>query len=165
MSISVRTSSDEQLLRDSDVEVFRGPGPGGQKRNKTSSAVRITHRPTGVQAIAGESRSQSQNRAMALRRLRIRLALVVREPVDLATFQAPPWFSLDVSDRNEIYPLVVGVVIDLFEASGWSTSLVRQVLNVGSRPLTRFLHSEPLVWARVQKERSIRSLKPLTYDE
>jgi protein subunit release factor B len=49
---------DNQLLADCRWEAFRGPGPGGQKRNKTSSAVRITHLPTGLSAIATESRSQ-----------------------------------------------------------------------------------------------------------
>ena len=45
---------------------IRASGPGGQKRNKTSSAVRITHEPSGISAIANESRSQAENRRRAL---------------------------------------------------------------------------------------------------
>ena len=56
-----------------EVTTFRASGPGGQHRNKTSSAVRIKHLPTGVIAIAAESRSQHRNRLVALERLRSRL--------------------------------------------------------------------------------------------
>jgi ribosome-associated protein len=65
--------SDEQLWKECDVEVFTGPGPGGQHRNKTASAVRLTHRPTGIRVTATERRSQAQNREVALSRLRARL--------------------------------------------------------------------------------------------
>src|SRR5271155_3533658 len=76
----LRKLTDEQLLAQCRVEAYRGSGPGGQKRNKTSSAVRITHEATGLSAIGTESRSQSQNKSKALRRLRLRLALEIREP-------------------------------------------------------------------------------------
>lgn len=51
------------------IEYYRGSGPGGQKKNKTSSACRLTHLPTGIQAQAQESRHQHENREMAFRRL------------------------------------------------------------------------------------------------
>jgi ribosome-associated protein len=51
------------------IEFFRGTGPGGQHRNVTESAVRIRHLPTGIVAQASESRSQSRNREMAMKRL------------------------------------------------------------------------------------------------
>ena len=49
-------------------------GPGGQHRNKASTAVRLRHPPTGLAAAATERRSQLQNRLAALARLRARLA-------------------------------------------------------------------------------------------
>src|SRR6185436_18709046 len=64
----------ERLERDCDLEFFVAGGPGGQHRNKTSSAVRLTHRPTGIVVVASERRSQHQNRAEALERLAWRLA-------------------------------------------------------------------------------------------
>ncbi len=62
---------EEQLFRPQDlkVESMRSSGPGGQHTNKTASAVRITHLPTGLTAIAQEERSQHFNRRLALGRL------------------------------------------------------------------------------------------------
>lgn len=60
--------------RDVVVETMRAGGAGGQHQNKTESAVRATHRPTGLTAIAREERSQHRNRQLALARLRARLA-------------------------------------------------------------------------------------------
>src|SRR5690242_9220679 len=58
-----------KLLRDCDVETYRASGPGGQHRNKTESAVRMTHRPSGIVRVATEHRSQLRNRELALERI------------------------------------------------------------------------------------------------
>src|SRR5919206_4857037 len=71
--------SDERLLAQCAVDTYRASGPGGQKRNKTSSAVRLRHLPSGLIVIAEESRSQHENRARALRRLRQALYLKLRD--------------------------------------------------------------------------------------
>jgi protein subunit release factor A len=73
----------EELLREIErhctVEFTRGGGPGGQHRNKTETAVRLTHRPSGLVVVAADSRSQAQNRKNALRRLAERLNQIERE--------------------------------------------------------------------------------------
>ncbi len=61
---------DEQLLRECELEFFTAGGPGGQHRNKSETAVRLKHLPTGTVAAASERRSQWQNRSEALTRLR-----------------------------------------------------------------------------------------------
>lgn len=71
---------DEDLLSQCDVDTYRGSGPGGQHRNKTESAVRLRHIPSGIIVIASESRSQHQNREMALKRLRAKLEAKNRRP-------------------------------------------------------------------------------------
>src|SRR5262249_35756225 len=71
--------SDDRLLSQCEVDTYRASGPGGQKRNKTSSAVRLRHPPSGLIVIAEESRSQHENRARALKRLRQALYLKLRE--------------------------------------------------------------------------------------
>src|SRR5437016_7861422 len=73
--------SDSQLLAQCAVDTYRASGPGGQKRNKTSSAVRIRHLPSALIHIAEESRSQHENKAKALRRLRQAFYLKLREPI------------------------------------------------------------------------------------
>src|ERR1700692_1143500 len=71
--------TDAQLLAQCEVDTYRASGPGGQKRNKTSSAVRLRHPPTGLLVIAEESRSQHENKARALRRLRPAIYLKLRD--------------------------------------------------------------------------------------
>src|SRR5260370_39715520 len=71
--------SEAQLLAQCEVDTYRASGPGGQKRNKTSSAVRLRHLPSGLIVIAEESRSQHENKAKALQRLRKALFLKLRD--------------------------------------------------------------------------------------
>jgi peptide chain release factor len=63
-------------LKEVRWETMRAGGPGGQHVNRTESAVRVTHLPTGAQAMAMEERSQHRNRKLALARLAKKLAEV-----------------------------------------------------------------------------------------
>jgi peptide chain release factor 2 len=68
-------------LNDADIrmEVFRASGAGGQHVNKTSSAVRLIHEPTGMVASSQEERSQLQNRERAMGRLRAMVAAKIEQ--------------------------------------------------------------------------------------
>lgn len=67
--------------KDLRIDYYRGSGNGGQKKQKTSSACRIVHIPTGLMACAEDSRSQTQNRKNAFRRLADKLVPLMKEAV------------------------------------------------------------------------------------
>jgi peptide chain release factor 2 len=72
--------SDDDLLRECEVDTFRSSGPGGQHVNKTESAVRLTHLPTGVIVTSRESRSQHRNKALCLQKLRKKINQLNHRP-------------------------------------------------------------------------------------
>lgn len=82
--------TEQELMRECEMDTFKASGPGGQHRNKRESAVRVKHIPTGLIAQAVEDRSQHMNRSSALARLRTLLALHVRNSVDIDTYSPPP---------------------------------------------------------------------------
>ena len=70
----IRYATDPEVLKDQVIiETYRSRGPGGQRKNKTETAVRLTHLPSGIVIVATEHRSQAQNRRLAFERLRERL--------------------------------------------------------------------------------------------
>ena len=68
------------LAKDCEITPYKSSGPGGQKKNKTESSVRVVHRPTGVTRIGTESRSQGRNREAALQRVWDALEKLRRKP-------------------------------------------------------------------------------------
>lgn len=71
---------DEDLLRECEVETFRSSGPGGQHVNKTESAVRLRHLPSGIVVSSQQERSQHRNKALCLERLRKKVAQLNYRP-------------------------------------------------------------------------------------
>jgi len=81
--------SDDDFLRECEVQTFRSSGPGGQHVNKTESAVRIRHVPTGVVVTSRAERSQHLNKAQALKQLRRRIEQIHRKPVPRIPTRVP----------------------------------------------------------------------------
>jgi hypothetical protein len=165
--------TDAQLLAQCAVDTYRASGPGGQKRNKTSSAVRVRHLPTGLIVIAEESRSQHENRAKALRRLRQALFLDLRD--DLGTSLSPelvaahPDFAharpadgrLDLGRKDPRFWPAAGVVLDVLLAHGASVRDAAATLGISTANLIAFLEMDPKVWQRANELRARCGQKPL----
>ena len=166
--MTTRLLTDHALLADCRTDLYRGSGPGGQKRNKTSNAVRLTHLPTGLHVTATESRSLALNKLHALRRLRIKLAAEIREPIDLLTFSIPDWFleirhngKITASHRHPQYTACGGLLLDLFDALRASPSAVAINLGVPTTTVIRFLETEPAFWAAANQIRKREGLAAL----
>jgi hypothetical protein len=165
-------SDDSHLLAQCDVDTYRASGPGGQKRNKTSSAVRLRHQPTGLIVIAEESRSQHENKAKALRRLRHAFMLKLREPIG-ASFEALAQHdsvaALRAGDgklhvpsaKDPRYWPAVGIIFDVLDLCAAQVSEAAKHLSTTTANLLSLLELDPKVWEQANIARRKFGRPPL----
>jgi len=164
--------NDAQLLAQCEVDTYRASGPGGQKRNKTSSAVRIRHLPSGLIVIAEESRSQHENRAKALKRLKQAFFLKLREPISTEELSSIPQREeltsvrslagrIEVGRRDPRFWVVVGLALDVLEATEARVSDAAKALGLSTGHLIDFLGTDPKIWEQANQMRQRFGHKPL----
>jgi hypothetical protein len=155
----------DDLLRDCHESRTRRGGPGGQHRNKVETAVVLVHHPTGIVAEASERRSQAENRAAAIRRLRVRLALEHR-----TTPAAEPsalWRSrshggrLAVATDHDDYPALLAEALDRLEAAGGRVAPVATLLGVSTSQLVGLFRQLPAAWTTLNDTRRRHGIAPL----
>ena len=131
----------EILDKDIRIDTFRASGSGGQHVNKTDSAVRITHLPTGIVATSSE-KSQHVNRDKAMRNLRVRLYDMQRQGKDLARADSrkSQVGSGDRSERIRTYNFPQGRVTD--HRIGLTLHSLPQILEGDIDPLLNALIAE-----------------------
>ena len=167
--------TDAQLLAQCEVDTYRASGPGGQKRNKTSSAVRLRHPPSGLLVIAEESRSQHENKAKALKRLRQAFYLKIREALSqdqLAAAAARPEVKaalttsgrLDVGRRDPRYWPALGLVLDVLESVQARVSNAAKIVGISTGNLIDFLQQDPKAWEQINLMRTRFGQKKLQSD-
>lgn len=149
--------SDEALLRECRVDTFRGTGRGGQKRNRTESAVRLTHQSTGVVVTCDDTRSQHSNRELALRKLRFHIGLQVRCPPATEGIVYGP----APNPRNPQFAQWTANLLDVLEAHAYRIAESAEHLGVSTARLVRDIADCPAIWQEVNRVRTARGMSPL----
>ncbi len=141
---------DEALLKQCKEDRYKSGGPGGQRRNKVETAVKLHHGASGASVHSNDSRYLQRNRLTAVRRLRERIALNVRAPFDLDSPELPDEFinqrgsrgTLGVNEKNPVYPIVVATALDALQATGGSYARTADALGITTSQLVKFLKSD-----------------------
>ncbi len=160
---------DKDLVQQCDVDHYRASGPGGQKRNKTSSAVRLRHRPTGLAATATDDRSQHVNKRRAIRRLRETIARQVRGDLDAGRYRPSERMSaciardgrIVVGQRDRRYCLVVAELLDLLVSVEMRVSEAAVLIGTSTAHFVQFLCKDGKLRDRVNQLRAAAGAKPL----
>lgn len=159
--------SVERLLEDCEMQKTRRGGPGGQHRNKVESAIVITHLPSKIVGQAGERRSQHENRAVALERLRLNLAMGLRLPVAVQQAPSQLWRSrvtsrkIVISPEHTDFPALVAEAMDFIQACQFDLAQAAKRLSVSNSQLVKFLKSVPPAFTWLNQNRHDLGLGPL----
>lgn len=154
--------SDDALLAQCDMTSCSSHGPGGQHRNKTESAVRLRHRPSGETSQCEAHREKPRNRDEALRRLRIRLAIATRGVSD------PAWLEpyrrgrqLAIGGNGREFPLVAACILDALATASGSLAEAAASLGLSSSQLVKLLASDKEVLQAGTRIRAEHGLGPI----
>ena len=142
---AILTAEDAVLLRDCEFIMQKGTGNGGQKINKTSSAVRLRHRPTGIAVSANEERSQAKNRHIALRKLRYEIALNVHADPAPAGADFAPIPSPSPENHARLI-LWTAALFDRLAVCGFELTRTAALCGVSASQLERAMRKYPLIW-------------------
>ncbi len=157
----------DALLKDCTVTAGRSSGPGGQNRNKVETAIRITHKPTGVIAGATERRHKEQNKQQAIFRLRVKLAIQVRQPVDPGAKPSACWSAravhgkLSINPTHEDFPTLLAEAMDRIAMVNYELPAAADLLGVSTSQLMKLIKHEPVALERLNKQREALGLHPL----
>ena len=158
---------EDELLKDVTMERGRSGGPGGQHRNKNETAVTLTHGPTGISAQAGERRYAEINRKMALRRLRLRLAVEHRIELPAGDVRSEMWRErcrkrrIACSERHTDFPAMIAEALDVIASCGWDQKKASVRLDVSATQLIRFVATHAPALAAWNEERGRRGMGSL----
>jgi len=162
------TLDEAALLRQCRLGKGRGSGPGGQHRNKVETLVSVSHVPTGLETHAGERRSAVENRQVAIRRMRLLLAVKVRAPVPIGEARSDLWRSrcspdgrIACNPDHRDFPALLAEAMDMIAACGLDMKRASLRLCCSVSQLTKLLKDHPPALEEVNRQRRERGLHPL----
>lgn len=154
-----------ELLRQCRQARFQGSGPGGQKRNRVYSGVRVSHRDSGLSAESVDSRASLRNLDAAVERLRLGMALSARltdcDPDQGAagSLQAP--FRAGASASHEDYPRFLLRALHHLAWHRGQLAPAAAALGCTASALTRFFKADKAAWAKAREIREANGLHAL----
>jgi len=157
----------DTLLKDCTISRGRASGPGGQHRNKVETHITITHKPSGIDAQAGERRLAKENRSVAVRRLRLRLAMGVRVTVPAGDIRSALWRErcrknrIVCSPKHADFPSLLAEALDVIEASGFDLKKASARLECSTTQLLRFIGDHPPAFEQLNQSRQDHGLHRL----
>ena len=149
--------TEDFLLKCCKTERGRGGGPGGQHRNKVETAVCVIHTQSGVSGSASERRSQGENKRVAIMRLRLNLALVVRS--NAAACPSDLWKSrvkkgkILCNAKHWDYPTMLAESLDVVADNGFDIGKAGQILGCSGSQLVKLIKVERKAMVLVNDER------------
>lgn len=158
---------DEELLKECTITRGRSTGPGGQHRNKVETKVMLRHDPTGAQAHAGERRSVSENRRVAIFRLRLNLATEIRHACPPGEQRTPLWIArcaegkIRCNPEHRDYPALLAEAIDNLASCGWDVKGAAARLMVTPTQLVGLLRSHGPAMDVLNRQRKALGEHPL----
>jgi len=168
---------DDALLGECEIHYYKSSGPGGQHRNKVSSAVRLKHVPTGISAHGDDSRTQHENKRLAVTRLRMNIACGLRRKIDPADIQVPPVVAeciftpknrtaegpmrLQIGRKDFRFWRVAAFLLDLLEARAGGLADAAAVLGITTSNMVSVLKDDRHLLAAAQAIRKAHGQGPI----
>ena len=152
----------EVLLADCHMRRVRRSGPGGQRRNKVETGVRLKHGPSGVEAEGSERRSSAENLKLATRRLRLLLAVQVR--TEMAPAPSALWKSrcrggrVSISSEHVEFPALLSEAMDVLESHEWDPRAAGEWLGCTPSQLVKLLKRSVPAGEHLNRQRRERGL-------
>lgn len=166
--------AEADLLAECRWVFSRASGPGGQNRNKVETSASIEFLPAKTIASASERRTQGENRKVALQRLRCKLAIEIRMPIETGPTKntgieerSAFWKKycrngrIQISEDNWDWPALLSVLLDSLFLHAWDLQIAAKELDVSSSQLVKLLKKEPLALARLNSQRAANGLHSL----